>query len=205
MKDVELVIQEGIKNLTEKELEAYNYFVNLNESVPVPEEQAKLFVLFLSGKSCQEIQESNQQFSLGQVIYCRLLGEWDNRYNAYLTELLNNTMKRLQTVTLETIGFLCDLISVANAEHGEKIRNYIKTKNPEDLGGLQITTLNGYKNAIELLQKITGQDGQKKKEITINHTNNSSGFNARSGVSSDDASKILEMLVESNVQEKETK
>src|SRR6185436_3133870 len=132
---------------------------------------AKLFRLFLNGKTTHEIHRLNSQYSLGQIVNARIKGEWDRRYQEHLDELLTGVKLRVQQVTLETIDFFADLISAANQMHGDAIKRYLQTKDPKDLGGIQITNLAGYKTAIELLQKLTGQDKQNKVggELTVIH------------------------------------
>lgn len=89
----------------------------------------------------------------------------------HLDNLLTNTTDRYKQVTLESVNFVADLISATNKQNSEKINRYFQTGDPEDLGSLQILSLKGYKEAVELFQKLTGTDKIQKVggEITVNH------------------------------------
>ena len=77
-----------------------------------------------------------------------------------------------------------------------KIAKFLQTGNEKDLGDLQITSLTGYKTAVELLQKLTGQDKQQKVtgDLTITHKADDS-MSAGRAPSSEEAAEILKMLL----------
>jgi len=150
------------KSLSPKEVKAYRYWKNSREAELAPATQAKLFSLYLNGKTTHEIQALNPGFSLGQVVYAKIKGEWDRRRNEHLDYLLNTVQQRVIQVTAESAIFIADLLSATNKYHGEAIKKYLQTGDPSDLGELQINSLQGYTRAVELLQKLTGQDKQQK-------------------------------------------
>lgn len=170
------------------------------EQPPIaPLTQARFFRLFLNGKSTHEIHRLNPQFSLGQVVHARIQGKWDLRAEQHLDELLNGVKARVQQVTLESIDFVADLISAANKLYGERIKRYLQTEDPNDLGDLQIKNLDGYRKAVELLQKLTGQDKPSQKgEITVLHKADESMQKGNVMQSADEAAKILELLVQAS-------
>lgn len=188
--------------LDEREEAALKYFQRSRQQALSADTSAKLFRLFLSGKTTHEIHRLNQSFSLGQIVHARIKGEWDRRYREHMDELLDNTQKRVMQVTLESINFVSDLITAANAMHGDAVKKYLQTRNPADLGELQIKTLAGYKLAIELLQKLTGQDKQTKVggEVVVTHKTEQPSKNVPSA---EEAAEILKVLVSASSVKKE--
>lgn len=193
----ENAIEKSNVNLDDREQYALTRWQNSNHPPLAPETQARLFKLFLNGKSTHEIHRLNSQFSLGQIVHARIKGEWDRRAEQHLDELLNGVKARVQQVTLESITFVADLLAAANQMHGEAIKKYLQSGNPDDLGALQIQTLDGYRKAVELLQKLTGQDKQQKGEMTVVHKADESMQNVgKPNMSSaEEAARILELLV----------
>jgi hypothetical protein len=204
MSDTEKTEIEKTVNLDDREQYALTKWQAGTHPALAPDTQAKLFRLFLNGKSTHEIHRINPQFSLGQVVHARIKGKWDERYEQHMDELLNGVKARVQQVTLESIEFVSDLIAAANKKFGERIKKYLQTENPDDLGDLQITSLDGYRKAVELLHKLTGQDkAQGKSELTVVHKADESMQKPGIVQSSDEAAKILELLVAaSKVKEK---
>lgn len=188
--------------LDEREQAALRYFQRSRQTSLSADTNAKLFRLFLSGKSTHEIHRLNQQFSLGQIVHARVKGEWDRRYQEHLDELLDSTQKRVMQVTMESINFVADLLTAANAMHGDAIKKYLQTRNPADLGELQIKNLQGYKMAVELLQKLTGQDKTTKVggEVVVTHKNEQPSNNVPSA---EEAAEILKVLVSASTIKKD--
>ena len=200
--NTELSVPEN--KLEEKERYALHRFRSSVQPPLAPDTQAKLFKLFLNGKTTSEIQRLNPQFSFGQVVNARIQGEWDRRYEDHVNELLDNTASRVRQVTLESINFVCDLLSVTHQMHGDCIKKFLQTGNPDDLGGLQINSLQGYKQVVELLQKLTGQDKQQNVNVsgTVMHKADASdGKNTQP--TSEEAADILKLLASASTLKKE--
>lgn len=152
--------------LTEREVLAYDHWRKTEQLPLSPSLNTKLFALFLQGKSLEEIRRLNIQLTLGQIVAARIEGDWDRRRDEHLDNLLNTATQKVQQTTFETADFLCDLLTVANKEHGDKLRRYIQTGDEKELGDFRITGLQSLKVAVETLQKVTGVDRQQK--LTIN-------------------------------------
>jgi hypothetical protein len=58
------------------------------------------------------------------------------------------------------------MLSVANKQHGEKLKRYLQTGNMDDLGEFKIDSIFNLKQTIEILQKLTGQDRVIRTETT---------------------------------------
>ncbi len=144
--------------LSKRELAVYNIWRGTEQPVLAPSLNVKLFSLWLAGKDCEEIRRLNPALSLGQIIHARLTGDWDRRREEHIDKLLTETSTRVQQTTLEAATFVCDLIAVANREHGDRLRRYLQTGDEKELGDFRVSGLQGLKLAIEMLQKLTGQE-----------------------------------------------
>lgn len=151
--------EEVLATLNERERRAYKSWCDSGDPQLAPSLNAKLFDLYLRGHCCEEIARlNNPHLKLGQVVAARVEGDWDLRRKEHLDRLLTSTSERVQQATMETAEFVCDLLAVANREHGDRLRRYLQSGDPKELGDFKITSLFGLKQAIEVLQKLAGQE-----------------------------------------------
>lgn len=61
--------------------------------------------------------------------------------------------------TLEGLQFASDGMAVFHRLVGDKFRRYLQTGDPKDLGDMENMGFKTYKDLVELLQKLTGQEG----------------------------------------------
>lgn len=156
----------ALATLSSRELHAYKIWAGSNKPSLAPSLNAKLFQLYLNGKDCEEIRRLNPQLSLGEIAAAKIQGEWGRRREEHLSQLLEETSKRVQQTSMETTDFLCDILTAANREHGDKLRRFIQTGDSKDLGDFKIQSLASLKTVIETLYKLTGQDKQSQVRIT---------------------------------------
>ena len=156
----------GVERLSPREKHAYVVWQGSDKPCIAPSLNAKLFALWLNGKTCEEIRAMNAALSLGEVVAARVAGRWDERRDEHLDRLLTQTSLRVQQVTMETATFVCDLLAVASREHGERLLRYLQTGDEKELGDFRITSLGGLGKAIEILQKLTGDDRVKKLDVS---------------------------------------
>lgn len=187
-------IQKATALLNNEESHAFSLFCATQEPNLAPSLNARLYNLFLQGRSCAEIQAQNRPLSLGQVVSARIEGEWDRRRSEHLDSLLTNTTLRVQQGTLETADFVLDLLAVMKVEHGAKLRQYLQSGDKSDLGDFKIDSLSNLKSTIEILQKLTGQDKKQQLNVTgeITHKDKTAG---NSAPTSDEAQRILKLLM----------
>ena len=179
--------------LTEGELFAWNYWQTSNQPALGSDLNAKLFSLFLNGKRPEEIRRLNPAISLGQIVAARIEGDWDKRREDHLDNLLNATSQRVQQATLQTADLVCDMLAVADREHGDKLRRYLQTGDEKELGDLRVDSIFSLTKTIEALQKLTGQD----RKSTVEHQGQ---VVYRSGeepvlATSDQAKQALKLLI----------
>ncbi len=150
--------------LTKEEARAYRIYMAKKDPPLAPQIQAQLFNLYLNGASCEEIQRLNPNLSLGMIVRARVEGLWDDQRQRYLDSLFSAVRERVQQVQMESVMLTADMLAAANKMFGDKLKKYIQTDDPRELGELRIDSLKQYRDAVELLMKLTGQD--KKVEVT---------------------------------------
>lgn len=151
--------------LSPAELKAYEDYAG--KPSLAPSVQMQLYQLYLNGKSCDEIVRLNPNFNLGMVVRARVENLWDEKREAHIAQLLEGVRERVQQAQLEAVNFACDLLSAVHKLQGDKLKKYLQTGNAEELEGLGGNlSLKTYKDVIELLLKLTGQDKDNKKQVT---------------------------------------
>jgi len=160
----ELAVSE-IEGLPPVELEAYSKYVSKGGAPLSPGVQAQLFSLYLHGDSCEEIAELNKNFTLGMIVKAKVDGLWEHKRIAHLRELLDSVKDRVTQTQLESALFASDLLAATHKIHGKKLRKAIQTGNEDDAGELAIHSIKQYRDAVDLLLKVTGQD--TKQQVTV--------------------------------------
>lgn len=135
-----------------------------------PDMQARLFSLFLQGIDCMEIVRLNRGVSLGQVIAARVEGRWDEQRQDHLNALLKETRTRLQQTTLEAVDFVTTQLAAAHKLYGDRVKKFLQTGDEKDLGGFSIHGWKGYREAVDLLKTLTGQDAKKHEHKHLHQT-----------------------------------
>lgn len=149
------------EGLSPDEEEAYVSWQQRNRPAVAASTQSKFFELFLHGHSCAEIQQMNPSFELGAIVAARVVGQWDDKRDAYLAGLLARGAERVQQVRLESIYFISNMLAATNKLHGEKFKRYLQNGDPQELDGITIRSFKEYKEVVDVLLKLTGQDVKK--------------------------------------------
>lgn len=159
--------------LTPEEKKALKLYRAKNDPPLAPQIQMQLFELYLNGSSCEEIQRLNPNVPLGMIVRARIDGDWDRRLSDYRDRLLTEVRTRVEQVQVESVMFTADMLAAANKMNGDKLKKFIQTGDSRELGDLNITSLKQYRDAVELLLKLTGQDrkvevkGEQKTTIEV--------------------------------------
>lgn len=161
---------EQIDALTENEREALFRHTKTGAPPLSPETNARLFELYLMGKTLDQIQRTNKAFTLGMMVQAKIDGDWDNRLVIYQQELLDGVKERVKQTQLEAIYFVSDQLSFTHAKFRKAMLRYLETGDEGELGGLVISNPKQYRETIELLLQLTGQDNPTKKtESKVTH------------------------------------
>lgn len=131
----------------------------------------RLYELFLNGMSLANMIELNPGFTQGMLLKARVDGRWDERRDAYLGELLGGVPARVKQMAAEALGFMTLQLSVAHKMHGEKMRRYLQTGDPKDLGELVPSSFRDYKSVIESITRLLDAGKPKGGEGSVSPVN----------------------------------
>lgn len=119
--------------------------------------------------------ELNKGLSRGVVLKARVDGLWDERREVYLSELMSNAQDRVKLIALESVNFQGLLLAATHKKYGDRLKRYLQTGNEAELGtGMFVDSIKQYKDVVEMLTKITGQDkknaAQGSGTVSVNVT-----------------------------------
>lgn len=152
--------------LTQREREVLEKWMEAGLPPLAVSRAMQFFELFCEGMTCEQIHKLNPQYELGAIIHARLRDKWDDRLQEYIAQMYGSIRDRVFKKQMEAISFTADVLSAAHKLHGEKIKRYLQTGDEKELAGaIRIDTLKQYKDAAELLMRLTGQDRQKEPAL----------------------------------------
>lgn len=155
----------AVTRLSIDEQIAYDKSLRGGRAPLAPTFNQKLYELYLQGFPCAEIVTSNPGLDLGAVIRARVDGDWDARRDRYTAGLLNESANTLKQTAAESLKFLSLVLTVAHKEHGEKLRRYLVSGDPKDLGDFKIESFKGYKIIIDTIAQLIGAN----QKSTVTH------------------------------------
>lgn len=166
------LVERCTKYLSKEESEIWEKYTKDQGDILSPIPALKLYELFLNGNTCQQIAKARPEFSLGAIVDARLRYKWDERKEEYINSLYKNTNDRAVQIQMEAVQFVADMLAVTHKVNGEKYKKFLMTGNPADLGDLEVGSIKQYKEVIELLFKLTGQENNKKvvQHVTVEHS-----------------------------------
>lgn len=152
--------------LDKREAGALEYFLDKRDPPLAATTAARMYTLFLEGKSPEDIRKLNPGFSLGSIVHARVVGRWDENRLSYISDLMKQVNARQLQVQLETSEVVFELMQATNKNVGDGINKYLMSRDPKDLP-FKVDSLHTYEKLIGLFRLVTGQDG-KKIELTMN-------------------------------------
>lgn len=172
--DKEKKLVENLKKLNPKELEAYRYFIKEDQLQIADEASDHMFDLFCTGKNCDEIRKIVKSYSYGQIVACRVIGDWDNRKEARRLATRTDVPEQAPITLLEAADFLGDLILATKKRFSAKLKQYNATGDESLLEGLPMArNVKELQTVVELFMKASGQDSEKVVKHTgtvdVNH------------------------------------
>ena len=156
-------------DLNQKELEAYHKYLESKKPPMAANTAANFFALYLNGYSAKEIADLNPSFGLGMIVRAKVDYEWDKARKEQLENLTSNIKAVVQKTQLEAIRFVADGLTVYQKLAGESFQKYLQTGKEDDLGDYGNISFSQYKALLELLLKLTGQDGNKNVSGDVVH------------------------------------
>lgn len=131
-------------------------------------ESLKLFEMYLIGSSFHEIHQQFPQYPVDQIVMTAALAGWASDRDRLMHTLRDRVQAKVVKSVIEQVDFLTTLLGVTNAEHLEKMREYIidPTK-PKP--SLRVESIKEYKEVVETLYKIVAgaTPGSKSKESAL--------------------------------------
>jgi len=152
--------------LSPKEREAYQKYVEANKPPLAASTAANFFQLFLGGHTCEDIARLNPAFGLGIIAKARVDHDWDAQRDQHLEHLMLNIRQVAQQKQLGSIRFVSDALAAFEKLAGEKFQRYIQTGDVAQLGEWKDMNFKQYKELVELILKLTGQEGNTTKKVT---------------------------------------
>ena len=189
-----VTVQTPESRLSERESIAYGAWKRIAATQPKlsPDTQARFFALFLQGATCQDIVSLNKGYSLGQIVQVRMEGDWDKRRDDYLEDLLNNARGLVQQTAMESIRFVADQLAAVHKRWGESAKRYVQDGDESKFKDFGIDGIRDYKTAIEVLQKLTGQENKPQE---VHHSGEIAVAPVRRPLTSKEAAGIVRAAV----------
>ena len=164
---------EATPQLTPREDVALFRWKSAGKLMPLsPSKAVEFFALFLNGTSCEQIVDLNPGYDLGLVIHTRLVDGWDRRVAEHRDMLYRDIRESTKQLQAEAVVFTADTIRAAHKLLGQKLKRFIQTGDVKALEGMHesflIRSQKQYRDAVEMLLKLTGQD----RETKVQHDHN---------------------------------
>ena len=116
-------------------------------------ESLKLYEMFLIGSSFHEIHQQFSSYEAGQIIMTAALRKWGLDRERMQGTLRDRVKAKVVKSVIDQVDFLTSMLSVANTEHIEQMRNYIlDAESPKPT--LRIKSIKDYKEITDTLGKI---------------------------------------------------
>ncbi|MCS7092613.1 MAG: hypothetical protein NZM26_04645 [Patescibacteria group bacterium] len=181
---------------SQREIELLENVKEIGAKPISPTLAAEMYNLFLEGYSCAYIAKMNKGFSEGDILYCRYKYEWDRQRDDYAKQLTAQVQQKLFKQKLESVEYLTNMLAVIHKEHKETMLRFLQTGNLEDLP--KIGSLKTYKDILEALAKVTGEDSVKKLKLEgkVQHDGVIKTEQTAISISPDLQTKLLQALAE---------
>jgi len=143
--------------LSAKEIEQSQIFLRKNhlKSVIRPPESLKLYELYMIGYTFVDIQSQYPQYPLEQIILTAAICEWPKDRDNMLFTLRDKIQAKIMKSLVDQVEFLTSMVTVANVEHLEQMRNYIANPTTATPPEIRISSIKDYKETVDILSKIT--------------------------------------------------
>lgn len=141
--------------LSNQEIELGEKYLRKNKTAGAIDEvqSLKLYEMYLIGNSFHEIHQQFPQYELGQITMTAALRKWGLDRDKMQGSLRDRVKAKVVKSVIEQVDFLTSMLSVANAEHIEQMRNYILDASAPK-PSLRIKSIKDYKEITDTLGKI---------------------------------------------------
>ncbi len=141
--------------LSVREVEIGEKYLRRNKTAGAIDEieSLKLYEMFLIGSSFHEIHQQFPSYDAGQIIMTAALRKWGIDRERMQGTLRDRVKAKVVKSVIEQVDFLTSMLSVANTEYIEQMRNYILDENAPK-PSLRIKSIKDYKEITDTLGKI---------------------------------------------------
>jgi hypothetical protein len=143
--------------LSNQEIELGEKYLRKNKTAGAIDEvkSLKLYEMFLIGNSFHEIHQQFPQYELGQITMTAALRKWGIDREKMQGSLRDRVRAKVVKSVIEQVDFLTSMLSVANVEHIEQMRDYIlDSTGSAPKPSLRIKSIKDYKEITDTLGKI---------------------------------------------------
>lgn len=152
-----------IAYFTQRESELYLAQESTGFKPIAPSLAANLYQLFLEGYSCKQIASQGKGLDEGDILNLRRKYKWDEERSQYVSDLMNQVQDKVAKAKMESVEFLTNQLSAIHKASREQTLKYLMTGNPDDMPK-EFIKMGGYKQIVEILQKVTGEERMTKVE-----------------------------------------
>lgn len=154
--------------LSTQEIELGEKYLRKNKTAGAIDDvqSLKLYEMFLIGSSFHEVHQQFPQYELGQIVMTAALKKWGLDREKMQGSLRDRVRAKVVKSVIEQVDFLTSMLSVANVEHIEQMRNYILDANAPK-PNLRIKSIKEYKEVTDTLGKIVQGATPNAKNNTV--------------------------------------
>ena len=117
-------------------------------------DQLRIYEMFMTGCSFHEIHLAFPHLPHGQIILTVALKKWMLDREQIMHSLKERVQAKIIKHVMEQVDFLTSMLSVANAEHMESYKAYMRDPKNVPKPDLRVNSIKDYKEVTEILQKL---------------------------------------------------
>ncbi len=140
---------------SKQELQELNKYINSDKPHNIaPAKAEQFFILFLEGRTIDQIHKAHPQWPKGALLLARHEYEWDKQKEEYLTKLFENVRSRMLKLKAEVANHIMDKLAVAHKEFARDMEQYLINPNSANIPKNRLRTMREYKDAILILKEL---------------------------------------------------
>lgn len=142
-------------DLTDTERNAYEKWKAKDLPPLAGSRSAQFFEMFLQGSSCEMIHRVFPNMELGMIVDSRIRYDWDLKKAEYLASLFDTARSRVLQTQMEAVHFMADQLAAVHKLQGDKVKKFLSTGNPDDLGDAGfVMNAKQYKEIVGILKDL---------------------------------------------------
>ncbi len=150
-------------------LEAFNLAGRPNVARISETEIFSWFNLYMSGRTYQEIAKETKA-DINHVLFIADKYVWAEKKDTHFANIMARIQTKMDTVKLEGVSFLYDLLSFTHALYSEDIIEFIKTKDKAVAARVDLKIVDKYTKIVDAINKLTESPEDWLKSKTKENT-----------------------------------